>query len=64
MAILFNIIASVLGAAYFIYGKKAERWNFIICGALLMFWPYFFSNVWVEFAGDIVLAAIPFLVEF
>ncbi|BBB32685.1 conserved hypothetical protein [Thermotomaculum hydrothermale] len=62
--ITINLIFSVLGMAYFIYGKKSERWNFIIFGAVLTFWPYFFSNIVIEIVGDIVLAIAPFLLDF
>ncbi len=64
LSIILNLISSTIGLAYFIYGKKSERWNFIICGAILMFWPYFISNLLIELLGDIVLLGVPFFVDF
>ncbi len=62
--ILLNIVFTTVGFAYFLYGKKSERWNFIVFGAILAFWPYFFSNLLIEIAGDIILAVLPFIVDF
>ncbi len=64
ISITLNIIFSLIGTAYLIYGKKAERWNFGVFGAVLIFWPYFFSNVWIDFLGGVILIALPFLVDF
>ncbi len=64
VSVLLNVIFSLLGTAYLIYGKKSERWNFAIFGAILIFWPYFFSNIWIEFLGGAGLIFAPFITDF
>ena len=64
VSITLNVVFSLVGTAYLIYGKKAERWNFGVFGAVLIFWPYFVSNLWINFLGGVVLTALPFLIDF
>ncbi len=64
LSIMLNIVFSCIGIAYFIYGKKSERWNFIVFGGILCFLPYFFSNPWVEIPVEILFSILPFFVEF
>jgi hypothetical protein len=51
---------SLIGCAYFVYGKKQAEGYFLAAGALLMAYPYFVSGALFSAALGLVLAAAPF----
>jgi hypothetical protein len=58
--LVWNILFSVVGAAYFVYGKKQQETAPLICGLALMVFPYFVSNAWALFIVGAILMALPF----
>ena len=58
MAMLF---ASVFGAAYFVYGRKQQRFVYLIVGVLLMVAPYVVHGTRLLVAAWIGLSLLPFL---
>ena len=53
----------ILGMAYFIYGKKAVRYLFLICGIVLMVYPYFVTRTLYMVIIGVVVSAVPFVVK-
>jgi hypothetical protein len=60
--ILVAVIASVIGLAYFVYGKKRTAMNFLISGIGLMAYSYVAPSLVWNIVIGIVLAAVPFTV--
>ena len=61
--ILLAVFAGVLGTAYFVYGKKAGRFSFLLSGAALCVYPYFVESPWASALVGVALAAAPFFAE-
>jgi hypothetical protein len=60
-ALIWGFIFGTIGLAYFIYGKKQQRFVAMFCGLGLMIFPYFVSqNVLLILIG-VVLSALPFI---
>lgn len=63
-SIVVGIVTGAVGFAYFIYGKKQQRFVPLIAGMLLCVYPYFMASVpWMVVVGA-ALAAAPFLIDF
>lgn len=63
-ALFIGLIAGVVGAAYFVYGKKQSKFMPMLCGALLCVYPWFVESVlWLTIVG-VGLAAAPFMIDF
>ena len=63
-SLLIGIVTGALGVAYFIYGKRQERFAPLLSGLLLCVYPYFIDSVgWLVVIGA-ALAAAPFFIDF
>lgn len=60
--IIFSIFFSIIGIAYFSYGKKGYP-IFMVSGGLLMIYPYFIGTLFWLIVVGILLSAIPFLLK-
>ena len=60
---ILSSIAGILGAAYFIYGKKEQRPVPLLAGALLCVLPYFIDSIPVLVVVCLALLAAPFVVR-
>jgi hypothetical protein len=40
-ALFFSVVISGMGLAFFVYGKKQQRWPQLVAGLALMAYPYF-----------------------
>jgi len=60
---LWAAIFSAIGLGYFLYGKKQQNYSALICGVVLMIYPYFVSGGWLTFLIGAVLTAIPWLLR-
>ena len=59
-ALMWGLLFGSIGAGFFLYGKKQGRPVPLVCGLLLIVYPYFISNaVWLVLIG-LVLIAIPY----
>jgi len=56
---LVGSIAGAVGGGYFLYGKKQAKAVPMLCGALLIAYPYFIENIWLTLGIGVVLCAIP-----
>jgi predicted membrane protein len=62
-ALLFwGLLFSSAGLGFFIYGKRQKAAVPMICGLVLMIFPYFVSNTFVLVAIGVALMAIPYFV--
>ena len=61
--IVINVLAGIVGAYYFMFGRRRQNLPMVICGAVLCIVPYFISNVYLLTLFCMVLAAAPFVVE-
>jgi hypothetical protein len=59
--LLLSFLFGTFGLGYFVYGKKQANWIAMLCGAGLMGFPYFVSNIWIMVAIGLVLIALPFV---
>ena len=57
------IFFSIIGFGYFLYGKKSANYVFLICGIILMVFPYFVSNLAYLVIIGIVFSLIPLIIR-
>ncbi len=63
MSLMLNLIISSVGLGYFLYGKKAVEFSFLIAGIIMMIFPYFIRNDLLSILLGIVLFAAPILLK-
>lgn len=57
-----NLLFSSIGFVAFIYGKRMHFWKVMLCGLLLMIFPYFVENMSLMYAiGGVATIALFFL---
>jgi hypothetical protein len=54
------VVFGSIGLAYFVYGKKQQRFVPLLCGIALMVYPYFISNTVLLVAVGLVISAVPY----
>jgi hypothetical protein len=52
-----------LGLGFFLYGKKQKAVVPLVCGLILMIFPYFVSNTILLVAIGVMLIIVPFFVR-
>ena len=64
---VYGIVAivffSIIGFGYFLYGKKSANYVFLICGIILMVFPYFVSNLTYVIIIGIIFSLIPLIIR-
>jgi hypothetical protein len=63
-ALLWGVVFSAVGLAYFVYGKRQQRFVALFCGISLMAFPYFISNAILLVVMGVLLSVIPYLFRF
>jgi hypothetical protein len=58
--LLWGLLFSSIGLGFFLYGKKQRAVVPLVCGLVLMVYPYFIPNVMVLVAIGVVLIAVPY----
>ena len=61
---VWGMLFGAIGVGYFIYGKRQSALVPLVCGLLLMIFPYFFSSAWALVLVGAVLMAIPYFLRF
>ena len=61
--LFLGLLFSTIGLGFFIYGKKQGAMVPLICGLVLMVYPYFVSNPVVEILIGVALIAVPYFVR-
>jgi len=59
-SLLWGVVFGAVGLAYFVYGKKQQRFVPLLCGIGLMVFPYFMSNTVLLVVVGLALSAIPY----
>lgn len=61
--VTIGILTSAIGLAYFIYGKRQQRFTPLLAGLGLCVYPYFVdSTSWLVAIG-VLLVAAPFVID-
>jgi predicted membrane protein len=61
--LLWGLLFGSVGLGFFVYGKKQRAVVPLVCGLVLMIFPYFVSNTLLLVVIGIVLMAIPYFVR-
>lgn len=62
-AMLWGLLFSSIGVGLFLYGRKQSRFMPLLCGALLVVYPFFVTRtLWLVVIGA-VLTALPYFVR-
>jgi hypothetical protein len=59
-SLLWGLLFGSIGLGFFIYGKKQKKPVPLVCGLVLMIFPYFVSNTFLLVALGVVLVAVPY----
>ncbi len=62
--LLWGLLFSSLGLGFFLYGRKQRAVVPLVCGLVLMVYPYFVGNVSVLVVVGVVLTAVPYFLRF
>jgi predicted membrane protein len=62
-SLLWGLLFGSIGLGFFIYGKRQRNAVPLICGLLLMIFPYFVSNTTLLVALGVVLMAVPYFLR-
>jgi len=60
MSLFLGLLFGSIGMVYLIYGKRQSSVIHIVIGAILIIYPYLFSNPLLVFIIGAVLTAIPY----
>ena len=58
--LLWGLLFSSIGLGFFLYGRKQRAVVPLVCGLVLMIYPYFIPNVIALVAIGVVLTAVPY----
>lgn len=61
MGFFLDLLFGSIGTGYLIYGKKNFNTAFLVCGFVLVIYPYFVSNAIVCGLIGLVFVAAPFV---
>lgn len=61
--LLWGLLFGSLGLGFFVYGRKQKAVVPLVCGLVLMVFPYFVSNLVLLVAIGITLIAIPYFLR-
>ena len=61
--LLWGLLFSSIGLGFFLYGKKQRAVVPLVCGLVLMIYPYFIPNVIALVAIGVVLIAVPYFLK-
>ena len=61
--LLWGLLFGSIGLGYFIYGKKQRAVVPLVCGLVLMLFPYFVTNVMLLVGIGACLIAIPYFLR-
>jgi hypothetical protein len=61
--LLWSLLFSCVGLGFFTFGKRQQAVVPLVCGLVLMVYPYFVSSVWLLFGIGAVLVALPYFLR-
>ena len=62
-SLIWELLFSAAGAGYFIYGRKQRATVPLVCGLVLMVFPYFVSSTLLLVILGVVLMVLPYFVK-
>jgi len=62
--LLWGLLFGSIGLGFFIYGRKQQSVVPLVCGLLLMVFPYFVSNSILLVVIGVALVAVPYFISF
>ncbi len=60
MTFFLGLLFGSIGTVYLIYGKRQSSPIHLVVGAILIVYPYLFSNALLIFLTGVILTAIPY----
>jgi hypothetical protein len=64
VALLWGLLFGSIGLGFFIYGKRQKLVVPLVCGLVLMIFPYFISNTILLVAIGVALVAVPYFFRY
>lgn len=61
--LLWGVLFGSIGLGYFMYGKKQRAIVPLVCGLVLMVYPYFVANTLALVAIGLVVSVLPYFVR-
>ena len=61
--LLWSVLFGSIGLGFFLYGRKQSKLVPLLCGLLLMAYPYFIDNTWLLVAIGVGLVTAPYFIE-
>jgi hypothetical protein len=61
--LIVGLVAGAFGMVYLAYGKKQAKLTYVICGVLLIAYPYFTDNIWILLVVGLALAVAPWVLK-
>ena len=58
------LFMSVMGTAYFVYGKKKPAPSFLVSGIIMSCFGYFVDSFWMGLLIAVILSVAPFFLRF
>ena len=62
-SLLWGLLFGSIGLGFFVYGKRQKTVVPLVCGVVLMIFPYFVSNTMLLVILGLTLIAIPYFVR-
>ena len=62
-SLIWGLLFGSVGFGFFIYGKKQKSVVPLVCGLVLMIFPYFISNTILLAAIGVALITLPYFVK-
>jgi ABC-type uncharacterized transport system permease subunit len=59
MSLFVGLLFGAVGGVYLAYARRVHEADFLVCGVVLMVYPYFFSNVILIVIVGAIIAMIP-----
>lgn len=61
--LLWGLLFGSVGLGFFVYGRKQKAVVPLVCGLVLMIFPYFISNIPLLVALGVSLIVVPYFVR-
>lgn len=58
-SLFLGLLFGSIGTVYLIYGKRLSSPIHLVVGAILIIYPYLFTNALLVFLAGVILTAIP-----
>jgi len=59
MSLFVSLLFGAVGGVYLAYARRVHEADFLVCGVVLMIYPYFFSSVVLIVIVGLIIAVIP-----